>query len=122
MTRTLFHGTTVAGLVGKTLLPAARSGRKPLYIAETDPEYAYATSEDHVWHYAEAAWRCADNGIPRAYEVEPLDPRDVEEDPMYADNGECRSVFADDRRSRSGFRVVRELPMPDDMGPADEWR
>lgn len=125
MTRpgTLYHGTAREGLIGKTILPVDVTGMPATFPSDTDRGYAYATVEPSTaWHYAELAWNAASVGIPRVYEVAPVDGADVEDDPTHDARGNSRGNFPDDRRSRAGFLVIRELPMPDDMGDPDDWR
>lgn len=111
-----FHGTVARNLVGKTITPARNRGGQVLYQGETDPDYAYATtSEAHGWDWAEKAYFCADKGIPRVYEVEPVDMGSVEKDPEFYANGSSRGNFEDDVRSTRGFRVIREVPMPENL-------
>lgn len=120
-----FHGSVTEDL--EEVLPATRHGRRPTFPHDTDRAYAYATSgedaESNAWHYAEQAHAAGDAGtLPRVYEVEPIDPSDVEEDPFYNDQGRPRSIMDGDVRSRTGWRVIRELPWPEHFGDPEDWR
>lgn len=116
-----FHGTTEELKEGDTVLPAAKSGRKVVHMSMTDPEYAYATDKpETAWHYAELAWNHSDTGHPRVYAVSPLGEH--EEDPQVDERGNWRSNFEGDRRSRHGWKIEGELPMPEHMGKPEDWR
>lgn len=108
---------------GDLVLPAAQHGGHVTFNHDTDPNHAYATGEDSAWDYAEKAhaWTVnrMDRGpfpVPRVYQVEPVHPESVEEDPQGRGNND------DDVRSPHGFRVLREVPMPEHMGEPDDWR
>ena len=119
-----FHGTTREDL--EEILPATHENHygPVLFPADTNPEYAYATEvERDAWHYAEKAHAAGDAGtLPRVYEVEPINPDDVEEDEFYTPQGRPRSILEADRRSRSGWRVIREMPWPEEYGDPEDWR
>lgn len=102
--------------------PAARRPwAKPTFPSDTDPSFAYATPhEDDAWNYAEKAWHSTSHGRPRVFQVESLG--DHEEDPAFDQHGRSRSNFTDDRRSQQGWRVLREMPMPEHMGTPEDWR
>lgn len=115
----LFHGTVVADL--EQVLPAWETGAAVSFPHDTNPAYAYATpDEDTAWAYAEKAWHCHDRGIPRVYVVAPLG--ELEVDPSTDGHGQLRGNYSSDLRSRDGFAVVCELPMPERLGEPDEWR
>lgn len=87
---TYFHGTTTKNL--KRVLPSSQHGRQAIYRHEADPKYAYAaTKVEDAWDYAEKAHAVTimrpsvrpPFPIPRVYEVTPINPQDVEEDPRY---------------------------------------
>lgn len=121
MTGPLYHGTVRDGL--DDILPAAAhcGPRTFAYTADGDPAYAYATPNlSDAWAYAEKAWHASGDGIPRVYRIEALG--DVESDPQEDVHGRQRGNYADDVRSRHGFAVVEEMPMPDDMGDPEDWR
>jgi hypothetical protein len=105
-----FHGSSTEGLTEITPRGAQR------YFHSDHPgTHAFATtSESDAWDYAEKAWNHADKGIPRVYRVEPKG--EVEKDPHY------QNTEGTWHRSKHGFRVVGEVPMPEHMGPAEDWR
>lgn len=122
----LYHGTAAENLTH--ILPAQKSGARPIY-GETDSSYAYAThSPEDAWDYAKDAHAEAyhqnprTTQIPRVYEVHPLgdDHSHVEADPNYIGD-QRRDTNPGDRRSRAGFRVVRELPSPPDLHEHLDW-
>lgn len=115
-----YHGTTIEGL--EEILPISRHGGVSIYPFTGDRDYAYATDEAGAWHYAEGAWAAMAGGIPHVYEVEPIDPDDVEVDPFYDEMGRSRSTRDQDVRSRAGWRVLRELPWPEAWGDPEDWR
>jgi hypothetical protein len=103
-----FHGTTSNFEPGDEILPPSRRTPdiKPLYD-ETDPEAAYAsTTPEQAWFWAESAGdRTRDRGArPRVFGVEPLGK-------VLPD---LHSLSDDDVRSREGWRVLGEIPMPED--------
>lgn len=93
------------------------------FPSDTDKNYAYATTNpDDAWDYADKAWNSTDSGRPRVYEVKPIGGmRHVEEDPRARSDGSPRFNNANDYRSRKGWQVVRELPMPEHRGDPEEW-
>lgn len=114
-----FHGTTQSGL--KKIAPANEHRRPVVFASDTDKRFAYATGdESNAWVYAEKAWHAGNTGVPRVYEVAPLG--DVEKDPPIDEHGRSRSVYDTDVRSHKGFRVLREVKMPEDMGVPDDWK
>lgn len=117
-----FHGTVSELKEGDSVLPASQSGRKVVHRSMTDPEYAYATeTPEAAWHYAELTWNHAESGHPRVYRVVPLGEH--EEDPQVDSRGQVRGgVFEGDRRSKHGWKVEEELPMPERMGRPEDWR
>lgn len=124
--RQFFHGTVRPGLA--EIAPAAKHGRGVTFASDTDRGHAYATSsEDHAWDYASKAHDWAMNSarpgqhfVPRVYQVEPLGEH--EQDPAHDAHGNLRGNNSTDVRSPHGFRVVRELSMPEHMGTAEDWR
>ena len=121
MTGPLYHGTVRDGL--DDILPAvAHCGPRTFAnTADGDPSYAYATPNlSDAWAYAEKAWHATSIGIPRVYRVEALG--DVEPDPQTDAHGRSRGNYADDVRSRDGFTVVEEMPMPGEYGDPEDWR
>ena len=126
----LFHGTVWHFEPGDHILPAEQHKRKTTFPSETDPSYAYATGrEDYAWDYAEKAHNSHfQPGMkihPRVYRVKPLG--DVEKDPeQYPDDhplaGKFRGNWTTDRRSRQGFEVLHEMPIPEHMGEPEDWR
>lgn len=122
-----FHGTagdpTIGGLAKDPVISPAnqRSWGTVTFPSDTDPDYAYATTdESSAWAYAEKAWGTRAAGIPRVFQVDPLGEH--EEDPAYDQRGASRSNYQGDRRSKAGWRVVREIPMPEHMGKPEDWR
>lgn len=96
-----------------------------------DPNYAYATKNPHTaWTYAEHRAMNV-GGVPHVYRVTPHKPEDLEEDPHY--QGEYnRGNYSGDMRSKSGFKVLDEVPMhrkireqhqpdPDEHEDDDDW-
>lgn len=57
---------------------------------------------------------------PRDDRVEALGA--VEPDPQEDVHGHQRGNYADDVRSRDGFAVVEEMPMPASYGDPEGWR
>ena len=120
-TAPLYHGTVRDDL--DTIEPAAAhcGPRTFAFTADGDPEYAYATPNlSDAWAYAEKAWHATGVGIPRVYRVEPLG--DVEPDPQEDAHGRSRGNYEADVRSREGFTVVEEMPMPEEYGDPEDWR
>jgi hypothetical protein len=118
-----FHGTTSRFNPGDEILPPSRRSNRirPLYTA-TDPDYSYATEDqDTAWQWAEAAWHHSQDEAPRprVFGVAPMG--EVEEDPLYDAHGQSRGTFASDRRSRSGWKVLGEVQMPEHIGTPEEW-
>jgi hypothetical protein len=114
-----FHGTTQAGL--KHVKPAVKHGGAVVH-PETDKSFAYATNDEATaWAYADDAYHRADgnSGPPRVYSVVPQGAH--EKDPSHDDAGRSRGNFEGDIRSQKGFRVLKELEMPDDMGMRKDW-
>jgi hypothetical protein len=110
-----FHGTTSGFNPNDEILPPSMrsSDIKPLYD-ETEPDAAYASrSPEQAWFWAESAWHKAqhDNPRPRVYGVEPLGK--VLDD--------LHSLSDEDVRTREGWRVLGEVPMPKDLGTPEEW-
>ncbi len=119
MTGALYHGTTREHL--DEILPAVEHGHGVVFPHDTDQGYAYATPNlSDAWAYAEKAWHASGDGIPRVYRVEALG--DVEPDPQQDAHGRQRGNFEADVRSRAGFAVVEEMPMPEHMGDPEDWR
>lgn len=118
---TYYHGTTNPRL--RNVFPANRLHRSRTFFSATDPDYAYATQNpDDAWSYAEKAWNVGEKPHrPRVYEVAPHNPDDVEVDPPFDEHGNNRSTNEGDRRSKSGFRVIRQLPFPKDWGDPEDW-
>ena len=119
----LYHGTTQTFRVGDHITPAVQHGGEVAFPHTTSREHAYATSDpSNAWHYAETAWNNADAGgtHPKVYRVRPLGP--VEDDPTHTPSGESRGTFTGDVRSKHGFEVVGEEPMPEHMGEPEDWR
>jgi GNAT superfamily N-acetyltransferase len=117
-----YHGTCIPGVTH--VLPANRHGGPVVFASDTSRDHAYATTNhDDAWSYAEKAWSADDHGRrPRVYEVKPIGGhRHVEVDPRTNPDGTFRSNYANDYRSRKGWRVVREMPMPEHMGDPEDW-
>lgn len=119
MTGALYHGTTREHL--DEILPAAAHRLGVVFPHDTDSAYAYATPNlGDAWVYAEKAWHASGDGIPRVYLVEAIGA--VEPDPQEDAHGRQRGNYAADVRSREGFTVVEEMPMPDTYGDPEDWR
>lgn len=123
-----FHGTVRPLKVGDVISPASSrpDWHQVSFPSETNRDYAYATAkEDDAWHYAEMAhnsqFRPGMKIHPRVYRVRPLGPH--EKDPTYDhERGYSRGNFEGDVRSKHGFEVVGEQPMPEHMGEPEDWR
>ena len=114
-----YHGTVQEDL--EEVIPANAGGQRSVFPSDTDRDYAYASEKlEDAWHYAEMAWNASGSGRPRVYEVGPI-VGDVEEDPMFRPDGTSRSNFEGDRRSRSGWRVLREVDFPEAWGDPEDW-
>lgn len=104
-----YHGTTVSDL--NRVLPSNDHGKDILYPHMADPGYAYATTDPReAWNYAKTRYHNSTTGVPRVYEVRPRG--EVESDPHFP--GDLS------HRSRAGWDVAGELPMPDHMH-RDDW-
>lgn len=85
-----------------------------------DPSYAYATpSLNDAWNYAHKRSENGIGGKPTVYRVTPHKPEDVEEDPHW-EGDYNRGNYDHDKRSKSGFEVLDEVPMS--QSQEDEWR
>lgn len=112
-----YHGTHVGGVTH--ILPANHHGNPVLYD-ETDSHYAYATPNlDDAWNYAmDAATTAKERGHsqtrPRVYATSPIGGhRHVEVDPnVDPETGHPRYTNPDDKRSKKGFKVVKEMKAP----------
>lgn len=123
-----YHGTHVPGVTH--ILPADHHG-KPVLYDETDSRYAYATPNlSDAWDYAtDAAAHAKDTGHPhtrpRVYAVTPIGGhRHVEVDPEYDEHGGWRGNNPDDKRSKKGFKVVKEMKAPPHVRkehPDEDW-
>lgn len=110
--RVFYHGTTAEGDLDQ-ILPASQSGAGVIYQHQTDPDYAYATTnKNDAWHWAEMAHHNT-GGHPRVFKVRRRGP--VEPDVPYDRSGNSRSISDTDVRSRHGFDVIGEEPMPRHM-------
>ena len=117
-----YHGTTVPNV--KKILPANVHKGHVVFPGDTSTEHAYATTKhDDAWNYAEKAWSGDPHQRrPRVYEVKPIGGlKHVEEDPRFTETGRSRSNNANDYRSKKGWHVVREVPMPEHMGDPEDW-
>lgn len=115
---TFYHGTTRENLTH--VLPPHEHGAGVMFPHDTSRDHAYASNNaSDAWDYAEKAWGATEKGVPRVYEVRPRGEH--EQDPPFDQHGNSRSNFSGDRRSRHGWNVVRELPMPEHMGTPEEW-
>lgn len=118
-----FHGTVENLNPGDVVTPAGTRGGHTNYAGQSDPQYAYATEDpEAAWDYAEKAWHAAsgDSGHPRVYVVSPMGRHD--KDPEYDKSGRHRGNWSFDRRSKHGWKVEDELPMPESMGKPEDWR
>lgn len=118
-----YHGSVARMEAGTEILPPSRrdpSIRANWPNASMSEDHAYASeSEDNAWEWAERAWNVSPNGHPRVYEVEPLGQ--VEPDERYDAHGNLRDIFEGDVRA-PGFRVLGERPMPEHLGPPEDWQ
>lgn len=122
-----YHGTVQSLQPGDHVLPAHEHGGAVMFPHDTDHAYAYATPhEDNAWDYAERAWQSAGldhphfGNPPKVYRVRSLG--DHEPDPTHDATGRQRGNFDTDVRSKHGFEVMEEMPMPEHMGEPEEWR
>jgi hypothetical protein len=119
--RQFFHGTTAELRPGDSVLPTSQTGAKPVFRNESDSRHAYATTNQaDAWDYAELSWHASTTGVPHVYEVEPLGRHS--KDPEVDKRGRRRGNHPEDRRSKVGWQVVGEVPMPEDMGEPEDWR
>lgn len=117
-----YHGTVLEGLTH--VHPANKHGGPVAFASDTDKNYAYATtSHDDAWNYAQKVWGGDDHGRrPRVYEVKPIGGhKHVEVDPQFDKHGRSRGNNSSDFRSKRGWKVVREVPMPEHMGDPEDW-
>lgn len=116
----LFHGTTKGTEDDDDPEEITPSGGGQTFgPGIADPSYAYATPNlKDAWHYAE---KRSENvgGKPRVYRVTPHNPEDVEKDPRFQ-NDYNRGNNEDDKRSKSGFQVLDEVPMSHKQ--EQDWR
>jgi hypothetical protein len=108
-TEEFFHGTVSHFHPGDEILP----GHAPVHRFMSSPEHSYATtSEDSAWHYAELAWNWKPEAkAPRVYKVEPIGE--------YEDDDNSNTSLGD-KRSKSGWRVLGELPTPEHWKEEEE--
>lgn len=112
--RPMYHGTVAEDL--DQIQPASTHRRGVVFASDTNPDYAYATTDpDTAWHYAEMATHASASGRPRVYVVAPTGA--VETDPALDDAGRPRSNFESDVRSRDPFDVLDEISRP----PSKRW-
>lgn len=105
-----FHGTTAHLFPGDVIEP----GRRSNFPSVTDSRYSYATTESsNAEHYAELAYHSSDHGSPRVYQVKPLGRHS--KDPQVDKQGRSRGNFDTDRRSKEGWEVVGERPLPEHL-------
>lgn len=105
-----FHGTVSE----HGLTEITPRGEKRFYRSDHAGTHAFATtSESDAWDYAEKSYMHTDRGIPRVYRVEPK--ADVEKDPHY------QNYEGKWHRSKAGFNVVGEVPMPEHVGNPEDW-
>lgn len=117
-----YHGTVHENLTH--VHPASKHGGPVAFASDTDKNYAYATtSHDDAWNYAQKVWGGDDHGRrPRVYEVKPIGGhKHVEVDPQFDEHGRSRGNNESDFRSKRGWKVVREVPMPEHMGDPEDW-
>jgi len=102
-----YHGTTEEGLQEVT------PGRGRAFGMDHEGTHGYATAGlAHAWGYAEKASLTLGRP-PRVYQVTPK-ADDLEKDPFYLKDGWPRGNNDDDVRSRAGFDVKREMPVPEE--------
>lgn len=104
-----YHGTNDSG--DPDQITPQGSGRRN-FPQDHDGTHAFATADPgSAWDYAERAAE-AHGGRPRVFEVTPH-ADDVEKDPTHDEGGNSRRVNPGDVRSRTGFGVHREMPVPE---------
>lgn len=120
--RIYYHGTTTGDVTH--VLPASRHHQGVMFPSDTDHDHAYASlKKDDAWTYAEKA-HYVTGGKPRVYQVRPMhgDHSHVEDDPRWDDvSGHARGNYENDRRSKVGFEVVRELKTPQHIHDSFDW-
>ena len=115
-----FHGTVAHLSPGDVIQPVGDAIRAT-FRSDTDPRFAYATTDhDNAWDYAEKAFHASDRGTPRVYRVSPVGRHS--KDPEVGRDGSRRGNHPTDRRSKSGWKVIEEVPMPENMGRPEDWR
>lgn len=112
-----FHGTVHHLNVGDSVLPAAAGGA-PTIHGESDPRFSYATTQQgDAWEYAAMAHEQTEGeeGPPRVYRVSPLGRHSKDPEYTVEARPEHRGNFGNDRRSKAGWRVESEQPLPPHM-------
>lgn len=107
----LFHGTTKEEHEDDPEEITPGGGDASFGPGIADPHYAYATpSLSDAWDYAEKRAQNGRGGKPTVYRVTPKNPGDVEKDPSWAGDY-SRGNNEHDKRSRTGFHLLDEVPM-----------
>lgn len=116
----MFHGTTRYDSDDHPEEITAGGSSTSFGPGTSDSDYAYATpSLGNAWSYAEKRSQNGGGGKPTVYRVTPHKPEDVEEDPQW--HGDThRGNYAGDKRSKSGFEVLDEVPMSGKQ--ESEWK
>lgn len=116
----LFHGTSKSDYDDDPEEITPSGGGDSFGPGVADPHYAYATpSLNDAWSYAHKRVENGRGGKPTVYRVTPHDPDDVEKDPGFAGDYN-RGNYEHDKRSKSGFAVLDEVPMSQKQ--EHDWR
>lgn len=107
----MYHGTTKGDYDEDPEEITPSGGARSFGPGIADSSHAYATPHlGNAWDYAHKRAENGHSGRPTVYRVTPHNPGDVEKDPGYA-GGYSRGNYEHDKRSKSGFRVLDEVPM-----------
>lgn len=116
----MYHGTTKREDADDPEEITPSGGSQSFGPGVADPDYAYATPSLHdAWTYAHKRAENGAGGKPTVYRVTPHKPEDVEEDPKFSGDY-SRGNYEHDKRSKSGFEVLDEVPMSQKQ--EHDWR
>jgi hypothetical protein len=101
------------------LVQPARVHGSVIFTSDTDPDYAYVTTElRDAWYYAELAANHRPTGRPRVFRVQATGP--VEPDLEFTPSGQRRGIMSHDLRSRYPFEFLEEMEPPEHLRAYDE--